>query len=274
MRKLIITALSVLVILAVLVMPCYASEDATEATETVAPIETEATEENATEGNVEATETAPVDFEDSMTAEEAREWLINAIKNAKPEEVEFVKGYIEDALVSMEGLNYTDWDWIYKIIADNVEWVACLVVGLGFIFASVVAIVKYKREKLLINNAVDAVGISEAEMGKMVAKMDGYEQTLKDTLGKVDEALVYMQSRDEHLAEKKQELINRDETVIAAAKNDVDAMLLLAEVLGDLIQLSAIPQIRKDEIYSKQETAKSHILKQMMGGESNEKTDT
>lgn len=291
MRKFFSAVVALLVATALLAMPAYASEVTAEATEEVTPTVTEEATENATEGNVEATEAAteeetteevteapteevteeetetePVGIVEGLPAEADRDWLINAIKTAKPDEVEFIKGYIEDALVAMEGKNYTGWEWAYKIVEDNAEWLACLVVGLGFIAAAVVAIVKYRREKILINNSVEAVNIAEKKMEELTAKTDKYEKTVGDVVVAVGAMLEYLKERDDALEAQAKDLQARDDQVIASNQNAINAKILLADVLGELIQLSNIPQIRKDEIYSKHETAKNHILNEMMGG--------
>ena len=297
MRKLLTFAAVLLVLAVAFCLPCYASEEAVETEEVVAPANTEVAEEQATEAVVEpstedtaeategteATEetveetteetTEVIGITDGYTNEQARDWLINAIMTAKPEEVEFIKGYIEDALVSMEGLAYTEWEWIYKIVADNIEWVSCLTVGIGFLAAAFFAIFKYRREKTLINNAASAANASEAKMGEMTEKVAEYEETIKALAETVTKALAQMQEHDGQLAAVGQELIKRDETVIAASTADVHAMILLADIVGDLIQLSNIPQVRKDEIYSKHETAKNHIFTQTMGGENHDETE-
>ena len=288
MRKFFSAVVALMVATALLTMPAYASEVTAEATEEVAHTVTEEATENATEGNVEATEadteeetteeiteapteeeteTEPVGIVEGMPAEADRDWLINAIKTAKPDEVEFIKGYIEDALVAMEGIEYTEWEWIYKIIEDNVEWFACLIVGLGFLAAAVVVIVKYRREKTLINNAAASANASEKKMGDMTKQVAGYDETINILSDTVTKALEQMKMNDEELANVWKELIKRDEAVIATSNEDVQAMILLADIVGDLIQLSNIPQIRKDEIYSKHETAKGHIKSQEMGGD-------
>ena len=251
------------------------TESTTEATEETAEVTEEETtaEEETTEETTEEETTEVIGITDGYTNEQARDWLINAIMTAKPEEVEFIKGYIEDALVSMEGLAYTEWEWIYKIVADNIEWVSCLTVGIGFLAAAFFAIFKYRREKTLINNAASAANASEAKMGEMTEKVAEYEETIKALAETVTKALAQMQEHDGQLAAVGQELIKRDETVIAASTADVHAMILLADIVGDLIQLSNIPQVRKDEIYSKHETAKNHIFTQTMGGESHDETE-
>ena len=302
MRKPLTFAAVLLVLAVVFCLPCYASEEAVETEEVVAPANTEVAEEQATEAVVEpstedtaeateateetveetteATEeetteetTEVIGITDGYTTEQARDWLVNAIMTAKPEEVEFIKGYIEDALVSMEGLAYTEWEWIYKIVADNIEWVSCLTVGIGFLAAAFFAIFKYRREKTLINNAASAANASEAKMGEMTEKVAEYEEIIKALAETVTKALAQMQEHDGQLAAVGQELIKRDETVIAASTADVHAMILLADIVGDLIQLSNIPQVRKDEIYSKHETAKNHIFTQTMGGENHDETE-
>jgi hypothetical protein len=204
---------------------------------------------------------------DGLPAEADRDWLINAIKTAKPDEVEFIKGYIEDALVAMEGITYTEWEWVYKIIADNAEWIACLAVGLGFLAAAVVMIIKYRREKTLINNAAGAANASEEKMAEMVQKVAEYDERINTLTETVAQAILLMQTHDDKLATAEQELIKRDETVIANDKLNVNAMILLADVVGDLIQISSVPQIRKDELYSRHATAKNNIIAQTMGGE-------
>lgn len=286
MRKFFSAVVALLVATALLAMPAYASEVTAEATEEVTHTVTEEATENATEGNVEATEatteeetteevteapteekTELVGIVDGMPAEADRDWLINAIKTAKPDEVEFIKGYIEDALVAMEGVNYTEWEWVYKIIADNAEWIACLTVGLGFLAAAVVMIIKYRREKTLINNAAAAANASEEKMAEMTKKVAEYDERIGALTETVTQAILLMQTHDDELAAAKQELIKRDETVVANDKLNVNAMILLADVVGDLIQLSSAPQIRKDEFYSRHATAKNNIIAQTMGGE-------
>lgn len=294
MRKFFSAVVALMVATALLAMPAYASEVTVEATEEVAPTVTEEATENATEGNVEATEatteeetteapteeevteeeTEPVGIVDGLPAEADRDWLINAIKTAKPDEVEFIKGYIEDALVAMEGITYTEWEWVYKIIADNAEWIACLTVGLGLLAAAVVMIIKYRREKTLINNAAAAANASEEKMAEMTQKVAEYDERIGALTETVAQALLIMQARDAELATVMQEMINRDETVITAANHDADAMILLADIVGDLIQISSVPQIRKDEIYSRHATAKNHILAQTMGGEKHDESQS
>jgi hypothetical protein len=258
-------------------VPAHAAEETAEGIETITEVQQEVTEEATAETIFEGTDaeavteaiteqeeiTTAIDADDALEAEDARQWLIDAIKNAKPEQVEFIKGYIEDALVAMEGLQYTEWEWIYKITSDNAEWVACIIVGLGFIFSGVVMIVKYRREKVLINNSVDAVGVSERKMGEMVKRVGDYEMRFEDLAQENVAVIKRLDERDKQLAEALDTIRQLEEKNGAATKHDIDAMLILADVLGELIQLSNIPQVKKDAIYSKHETAKNHIVSEM-----------
>lgn len=274
MRNILITALTLLAIACIITVPAHAAEETAQGVETVTEVQQEVTEENPAETIFEGTEavdteavteeiTTVIDADDAIEAEDARQWLIDAIKNAKPEQVEFIKGYIEDALVAMEGLQYTEWEWIYKITSDNAEWVACIIVGLGFIFSGVVMIVKYRREKVLINNSVDAVGVSERKMGEMVKRVGDYEMRFEDLAQENVAVIKRLDERDKQLDDALQTICKMQEQTAAATKHDIDAMLILADVLGELIQLSNIPQVKKDAIYSKHETAKNHIVSEM-----------
>lgn len=274
MRNFLITALTLLTIAYIIAVPAHAAEETAEGIETVTEVQQEVTEETPTETIFEGTEavdteavteeiTTAIDADDALEAEDARQWLIDAIKNAKPEQVEFIKGYIEDALVAMEGLQYTEWEWIYKITSDNAEWVACIIVGLGFIFSGVVMIVKYRREKVLINNSVDAVGVSERKMDEMVKRVGDYEMRFENLAQENVAVIKRLEERDKQLADALQTICKMQEQTAAATKHDIDAMLILADVLDELIQLSNIPQVKKDAIYSKHETAKNHIVSEM-----------
>lgn len=274
MRNFLLTAVMLLSIALIISVPAHAAEETAEGIETVTEVQQEVTEEATAETIFEGTEavdteavteeiTTVIDADDAIEAEDARQWLIDAIKNAKPEQVEFIKGYIEDALVAMEGLQYTEWEWIYKITSDNAEWVACIIVGLGFIFSGVVMIVKYRREKVLINNSVDAVGVSERKMGEMVKRVGDYEMRFEDLAQENVAVIKRLDERDEQLADALQTICKMQEQTSAATKHDIDAMLILADVLDELIQLSNIPQVKKDAIYSKHETAKNHIVSEM-----------
>lgn len=240
------------------------TEETVAATDIVTEATTDAPTETPTEAPTKAEEaTEGEDMDTLYNAEQDRDWLIEAIKKAKPEEVEFIKGYIEDALVAMEGLNYTDWEWVYKIVSDNAEWIACMIVGLGFVAAAVATFIKFRREKLLINNAVGAVGISEREMQNMVAKMDDYETKYDALAQKIGQALDRLDERDKMLAEADQFIRRKEKDNLAAANYDIDAMIMLSDIVEDLIQLSSIPQIKKDALYTKHATAKENILKEM-----------
>lgn len=274
MRNFLLTAVMLLSIALIISVPAHAAEETAEGIETVTEVQQEVTEEATAETIFEGIEavdteavteeiTTAIDADDALEAEDARQWLIDAIKNAKPEQVEFIKGYIEDALVAMEGLQYTEWEWIYKITSDNAEWVACIIVGLGFIFSGVVMIVKYRREKVLINNSVDAVGVSERKMGEMVKRVGDYEMRFEDLAQENVAVIKRLDERDEQLAEALETIRRLEEKNGAATKHDIDAMLVLADVLDELIQLSNIPQVKKDAIYSKHETAKNHIVSEM-----------
>lgn len=274
MRNFLLTAVMLLSIALIISVPAHAAEETAEGIETVTEVQQEVTEEATAETIFEGTEavdteavteeiTTVIDADDAIEAEDARQWLIDAIKNAKPEQVEFIKGYIEDALVAMEGLQYTEWEWIYKITSDNAEWVACIIVGLGFIFSGVVMIVKYRREKVLINNSVDAVGVSERKMGEMVKRVGDYEMRFEDLAQENVAVIKRLDERDKQLADALQTICKMQEQTAAATKHDIDAMLILADVLDELIQLSNIPQVKKDAIYSKHETAKNHIVSEM-----------
>lgn len=274
MRNFLITALTLLAIACLITVPAHAAEETAQGVETVTEVQQEVTEETPAETIFEGTEavdteavteeiTTAIDADDALEAEDARQWLIDAIKNAKPEQVEFIKGYIEDALVAMEGLQYTEWEWIYKITSDNAEWVACIIVGLGFIFSGVVMIVKYRREKVLINNSVDAVGVSERKMDEMVKRVGDYEMRFENLAQENVAVIKRLDERDKQLADALQTICKMQEQTAAATKHDIDAMLILADVLDELIQLSNIPQVKKDAIYSKHETAKNHIVSEM-----------
>lgn len=274
MRNFLITALTLLAIACLITVPAHATEETAQGVETVTEAQQEVTEEATAETIFEGTEavdteavteevTTALDADDALEAEDARQWLIDAIKNAKPEQVEFIKGYIEDALVAMEGLQYTEWEWIYKVVSDNVEWVACVLVGLGFVFYGIVTIVKYRREKLLINNSVEAVGVSEQKMAEMVRRVGDCEQRFEEMGFELTNALKRMDDQNIKLDECNAFIQKKEVENLNAIKHDVEAMLVLSDIVDDLIQLSNIPQVKKDAIYSKHETAKNHIVSEM-----------
>jgi hypothetical protein len=74
------------------------------------------------------------------------------------------------------------------------------------------------------------------------------------------------------LAEADEFIRRKEKDNLAASNHDIEAMIMLSDIVGDLVQLSSIPQIKKDSLYTKHATAKEHLLKEMetTGNEENE----
>jgi transcriptional regulator NrdR family protein len=100
-------------------------------------------------------------------------------------------------------------------------------------------------------------------MGEMVKRVGYYEMRFEDLAQENVAVIKRLDERDKQLAEALDTIRQLEEKNGAATKHDIDAMLILADVLGELIQLSNIPQVKKDAIYSKHETAKNHIVSEM-----------
>jgi uncharacterized protein YukE len=131
--------------------------------------------------------------------------------------------------------------------------------------AGVVGLVLKKLIKVLINNVAESSQKSENEMKKSNATMETYDRTLIALSADIHATLDRISERDDDLKKATDTIARLDREFIAATKSDVEAMLLLADVIDELIQLSNIPQIKKDAIYSKHETAKAAIRKEAEG---------
>lgn len=223
---------------------------------TMAEDMTEAITEEVTEA---VTEVETLAVGELVEAEKDRNWILGVIENAAPEEVEKLEQAINDALLGIETEDFGDWDWAYKLVKDNAGDIATVLVGLGLIAMAILTVIKTKRDKKLTETLTASTNIAVDIANENADIINGYKEACENLAEAVELLMVETTEKDKTIAE----LVEKLESIVAQDLTEHEATtqaeMLLASVVYELISLSNIPQIKKDTLFSKFETAKKRI---------------
>lgn len=217
------------------------------------PVETEPTEsEPAETASVQAA--APVEpvttvKEPPATEPETSTSLIpsdvaNALIHATPEQLEAVKQYLEKGINVLE--EKTGWDRVTDFLLEHVEELAWIVCAIAFVACMCVVLTAKKKFGLsastMNNNAVEIAEKSERAVESM--KREAME------------ACREMKEQASMAATQAGDAFDR---FSAADEKNAHAVSCLAVVVDELLQVSNLPQWKRDEIQMKFNEAMSHV---------------
>lgn len=281
MKKTVFATLTAFLFVALMTLTPYATDMAetalveeVTAIETVAETTPETTAETMAETTIEDTATADTTTEteaETMTigniadAEKDRNWILGVIEQATPDEVDKMQEAIENAILGLETEDFGGWDWAYKIVTDNAHALSIIAVGLGLLVTAIVGIVKVKRDKMLNHNVIASTETAYQLCEENKKVIEGYSAQIADLTKSVGELMAEVKAKDEIIAKLTAEetaLVKQEMAEHEASKN---ASVLLADIVYDLIEMSNIPRIKKDALFTRHETAKKRIAEEGVG---------
>ena len=285
MKKTIFATLTALLLVALMTLTPYATDEAdtalveeVTAIETVAETTPETTPETAiedtakeetateTEAQTEAeTEAETMTIGEIVDKEKDRNWILGVIDQATPEEVDKMQEAIENAILGLETEDFGGWDWAYKLVKDNAHTLSIIAVGLGLLVTAIVGIVKVKRDKMLNHNVIASTETAYQLCEENKKVIEGYSAQIADLTKSVGELMAEVKAKDEIIAKLTAEqtaLVKKEMAEHEASKN---ASVLLADIVYDLIEMSNIPRIKKDALFTRHETAKKRIAEEGVG---------
>ena len=285
MKKTVFATLTAILLVALMTLTPYATDEAdtaiveeVTAIETVAETTPETTAETMAETTIEdtakeetATETEAQTEAETMTigdivdAEKDRNWILGVIDQATPEEVDKMQEAIENAILGLETEDFGGWDWAYKLVKDNAHTLSLVAVGLGLLVTAIVGIVKVKRDKTLNHNVIVSTETAHRLCEENKKVIEGYSAQIEELTKAVGELMAEVRAKDEIIAKLTAEetaLVKQEMAEHEASKN---ASVLLADIVYDLIEMSNIPRVKKDALFTRHETAKKRIAEEGVG---------
>ena len=281
MKKTVFATLTTLVLVALMAITPYATDEAetaiveeVTAIETVAETTPETTAETMAETTIEDTATADTTTEteaETMTigniadAEKDRNWILGVIEQATPDEVDKMQEAIENAILGLETEDFGGWDWAYKLVKDNAHTLSIIAVGLGLLVTAIVGIVKVKRDKMLNHNVIVSTETAHRLCEENTAVIKEYTSQMAELTKAVVELMAEVRAKDEIIAKLTAEQTALVKQEIAEHEASKNASVLLADIVYDLIEMSNIPRIKKDALFTRHETAKKRIAEEGVG---------
>lgn len=276
MKKTVFATLTAILLVALMTLTPYATDEEVTAIETVdetAPETTaETMAETAIEDTVMAETTAEAETEaETMTigeivdAEKDRNWILGVIEQATPEEVDKMQEAIENAILGLETEDFGGWDWAYKLVKDNAHTLSLVAVGFGLLVTAIVGFVKVKRDKVLNHNVIVSTETAHRLCEENTAVIKEYTAQMAELTKAVGELMAEVKEKDEIIAKLTAEetaLVKQELAEHEASKN---ASVLLADIVYDLIEMSNIPRVKKDALFTRHETAKKRIAEEGVG---------
>ena len=211
------------------------------------------------------TEAETFTVSDVLETEKDRNWILGVIENATPEEVDKMQQAIENAILGLETEDFGDWDWAYKIVTDNAHALSLIAVGLGLLVTAIIGIVKVKRDKMLNHNVIASTETAVQICEENQKVIEGYASQIAELSKAVAELMAEVKAKDEVIAKLTEEetaLVKQEMAEHEASKN---ASVLLADIVYDLIEMSNIPQVKKNALFTRHETAKKRIAEDGVG---------
>ena len=217
-------------------------------------VETEPAETEPMEKTTSAQAAAPVEpsttaKEPPSTEPETQASLIpsdvaNALIHATPEQLEAVKQYLEKGINVLE--EKTGWDRVTDFLLEHVEELAWIVCAIAFVACMCVVMTAKKKFGLsattMNNNAVEIAEKSE----RLVESMK-------------NEAINACREMKEQAHEAAEKASDAFERFSAADEKNASAVSCLAVVVEELLQVSNLPQWKRDEFRMKFDEAMSHV---------------
>jgi hypothetical protein len=201
------------------------AESATEnLTATVAGQDTAVVSDTAAEPSAQATAEAVTPSSDEPDIDEL-------IDRATPEQIQAIKDYILDGLAPVDGANITGWDKVKIFVIENLDAIAWIIAGVAFVVFFIGNCILRKtvsRESAVMNN-------NTVELGEAAKRYMGEAAvTVKEVLAAAEELRIETAAEIERL--------KNTETAYS------ESVELMATVVNELLQVSNLPQWKRDEI--------------------------
>ena len=217
------------------------------------------TEQGATDIHIEAEEseiqTLSDDIPDGIENAEKSQ-LIEIINGLSGEGIEKMQGILLAGINSVERDSGTVWDRTADFCERHIEAISLLTFAVTVIFYMALRVRGNKRLRRNIeistNNAVEAVEIAKGISADNVAELERYSAQVEHYAAAMADATERI---DVLLAEIRQKSLE-NEALRNVIRHNSEADMLVADTVNELLQLSNIPQNKKDAIYSKVSAAK------------------
>lgn len=267
MMKKFFAALLVAVLLFSMTLPAFAEDTVEETVE-----ETVAVEEETV-----LSDTVP-DEEDIQEAD--KQSFIEMLDGMSPEGVDKIKDLIIAGMEGIETEKDTTWDKVKIFTLNHLTEIAWIVFAIVLVFYIFIEYVRYKglrkSSATMNNNAIlisekgtDAVRACNHTMEEVREDVNSYTKT-------IEEAAALMKAQAAELEQRNAEYEKLLHEYRIKLEINSRAETLLADALNELLQLSNIPQIKKDAIYGRYTRAKALIeseLEDSDGSENEEKAE-
>lgn len=272
MKKRLIALLTILVLAVAIMLPVYAEDDTTATEAVVETIETTAA--------VETTLTDEIPAEEEIAAADKQSFA-EMLDGMSPEGVEKIKALILSGMDKIDSTENTGWDKAKTFILAHLTEVAWIVFAVVLVFYIAIEIIRYKglrKSAATMNN--NAILIAEKSTDAVKENTD-VMKAVKDSVSQyqntVSEAAELMKLQAAELERRNAEYEKMLIEYRVKLEINSRAETLLADSLNELLQLSNIPQIKKDAIYARYARAKALIESEMEDnsndGESKENAD-
>ncbi|MBE6693378.1 MAG: hypothetical protein E7589_01250 [Ruminococcaceae bacterium] len=184
-----------------------------------------------TEATSEMTAAVTAAQSEALTTEVSAGDIEGLLDRATPEQIQAIKDYILFGLESVDGDNITGWDKVKEFVITNLDAIAWIFAGVAFIVFFIGNCISRKsasKDAAVMNN-------NTVEFGEAAKKYMG------DAAEKVKEILAAAEALRTETALEMERLKNTE----TAYSESVE---LMATVVNELLQLSALPQWKRDEI--------------------------
>ena len=198
-----------------------------------------------------------------------REELAAIINSLSGEGVERVKALLIAGAESMERGESSSWDRVADLVQKYAEAISLAVCAVAL---AVYTAVRVRGNQALrrdiataTNNAVETVEIAKQMSGESVSALEREAESVRAFEATLDKAVERIDALIKENREKSRECRALTDVIRRSSAAD----LLVADTVNELLQLSSIPQCKKDAIYQKLYKART-----LIEGEISENEDT
>ena len=188
-----------------------------------------------------------------------KDQLIEIINGLSGEGIDKMQTVLLAGINSIERDKSTLWDRTADFCQMHIEAISLIAFSAVVVFYMLIRVRGSKRLRRNIeistNNAVEAVEIAKSISADNLAVLEGYTVQVERYSSVISDANARI---DELLCEVRRKSLE-NEALRNVIKHNVDADMLVADTVNELLQLSNIPQNKKDAIYSKITEAKALI---------------
>lgn len=179
---------------------------------------------------------------EALTTEVSAGDIEGLLDRATPEQIQAIKDYILKGLESVDGENITGWDKVKNFVVENLYAIAWILAGIAFVVFFIGNCILRKtvsRESAVMNN-------NTVELGEAAKRYMGEAAvTVKEVLAAAEELRIETAAEIERL--------KNTETAYS------ESVELMATVVNELLQVSKLPQWKRDEITISFNAAKARL---------------